>query len=138
MDLIEKIRAFVRLQVALVSALKSMLGGQDWTLLVGVPKAGVVNIDDDEWSYQRHGVGIRFERRGVVVDANRHLDQDPGLFDVGRLVEFLQTDSDPVLVRAEPVALDFTSVSELLDELEADGRVQRVRGMSGEIFRLNT
>jgi len=107
-------------------------------LLVGVPKAGLVKLNAEEWSFQRHGVGVRFERGGVVVDANRHLDQDPGLFDVGRLAEFLQSGGDRAPSNVESIALDFFSLSALLDELEAKGQVQRVGGLSGEIFRLSS
>jgi hypothetical protein len=139
MDLLDSIRSFVALQTALVSALKSALGERDWELLVGVPRSGTVSLNGEEWSYQRHGVGVRFERRGVVVDANRHLDQDPTIFDAGRLVEFLESrNCSEVTLADHSEPLSFASVSVLLSALAARGQVHRVAGLSGELFRLKS
>ena len=137
MDLMSRIQYFVKLQVALIAALKETLGPCDWALLLDVPSRGKVNIDGADWEFTRHGTGIRFERDGVTVDANRHLEAEPGIFDVGRLVDYFDSVGDRVvLVNGKTHEFDYDSGGELLRELSVRGEIDRAVGLTGEVFVL--
>ena len=139
MDLITRIHDYVNLQVLLITCLKDSLGPRDWTYLLDVPRQGAINPAGEEWKYFRHGTGIRFERQGIVVDANRHLEADPATFDVGRLVDYLSSLGDSaVLVDGRMHEFDYHSGPELLQPLIEQGVVEQMPQLVGEIYILST
>ena len=58
----------------------------DYFLLLGMPKSGSVEVDNQKWFFKKHGQG--FEFRNVndqrLVDITERIDQ-PNLFDEWRL-----------------------------------------------------
>ena len=131
MDLITRIEQYVNLQRILITTLKKTLDSHDWIYLLDVPRQGIINAMDQEWKFFVHGVGIRFECNGIVVDANRHLAEDPGIFDVGRLVDYFSSHNDcMVLVDGKMHDFNYNSGSVLLQNLITKGTIKYTVGDS--------
>ena len=138
MDLITRIDQFVNLQIILINSLRETLGNRDWTYLLDVPREGTINAAGEEWMFFRHGTGIRFERESVVVDANRHLESEPGIFDVGRLVDYFSSIGDCVVVIEGTMHnFDHNSGPALLQRLINEGAIKQMVDLVGDIYILS-
>ncbi len=64
----------------------------DWDHLLDWPKNGFITIRQSKWTFNRHGLGIRFEMEnsGTVVDIHRRV-LDVAYFDDWRLLLYLQS-----------------------------------------------
>ncbi|AJQ97854.1 DUF6896 domain-containing protein [Gynuella sunshinyii] len=67
---INHVKAFIYLQTGLWSALLCGVSGQVDSLLLNVPGSGVVEFDDAQWSFKKHGLGVLFEE----VNGKRKVD----------------------------------------------------------------
>ena len=96
-----KIVYFFQLQNELVEALfKAYPMAKDTKWLLDFPKSGRVQINDDVWSFSKHGAGIKFFMDGVnaskIVDVHNNISC-PELADTWRLSQYLSLDDESQL-----------------------------------------
>lgn len=92
---IEFIHCYVKLQSELISATRAAYpNAKDMKWMLDFPKSGIIEIDDYQWSFIKHGSGLKFIRQKVspfiTVDIHKYFDE-PKAFDSWRLVEFLNS-----------------------------------------------
>ena len=88
---------YVRLQNAVVRALRASAGGElsqdpsEW------PQRGTLVVEGSTWTFRRHGLGYTFSKEGrsCVVEAHEHIDAEPFPFDAFRLQEYLRALGGP-------------------------------------------
>lgn len=93
----EQIINYIKLQSKLTEAFqKCYPTANDFKYLSGFPKKGVINLDLDQWTFRKHGIGICFTRENntypSVVDIHNHFGQ-PLYVDSWRLVLFFEAHS---------------------------------------------
>lgn len=90
--IIKCLRAFVRLQGALIDALGAQFGASPSreNLLFEMPRRGELQLGDCIWTFARHGAGVRFVEAGSrrVVDVTDMIE-DTTLFDAWRVATYL-------------------------------------------------
>lgn len=87
-NVVSEVKRYVAIQSALIGKLCEICGMPD-KFLINIPERGVVQLGDDEWKFNKHGLGIRFvDQNGVVVDAHSSLD-DPSHVDAWRVSTYL-------------------------------------------------
>lgn len=90
---IEDIKKFVDLQTALFNLFIKKYPATKVGVVLTVPERdGIISLDGDEWSFHKHGAGVRFTRfkDGVIVDNDRKFDR-PEFFSEGRLMLYLES-----------------------------------------------
>ncbi|MBQ4772874.1 DUF6896 domain-containing protein [Pectobacterium versatile] len=69
---------------------------KDFDFLLDFPKKGTVFFNDDEWSFIKHGKGIKFlisnNQEEIVVDINNI--KNPKLIDTWRLSQYFSSHND--------------------------------------------
>lgn len=57
------------------------------------PKTGLLSILEEEWKFQKHGVGIVFEEitSGKIIDAHNGINSSKKAFDSWRLSEYFES-----------------------------------------------
>ena len=120
----EIIRFFI-LQNELINALFNaypMAKDVEW--LLDFPKNGYVHINEDVWSFSRHGKGIRFFKEGSqigkVVDVHNNISY-PELVDIWRLSQYFLLD-------------DENQLKEFLNNMVISGELEKI---SDKLYRLN-
>lgn len=89
LDIIE----FIELQTRLVNQFRiSFPEVKDLNYLLDCPKTGVIYLNEEKWSFQRHGAGLEFKLNslGTIVDVHKWL-LHPEYFDEWRLEEYFST-----------------------------------------------
>jgi len=76
---VAELRRFVKVQGALLAALRAVAGGDE-------RRVGEVTVQGERWTFARHGGGVMFHEpaSGRRIDAHDKIDR-PGAFDVWRL-----------------------------------------------------
>lgn len=130
--------AFSRLIVEYV-ALQSELQGElirdnkiikNWKCLIDLPRRGSVNVNGVLWQYSRHGLGVRFEFNGIVVDVHNLLLED-GIVDAHRISEYIRSK-----YKVENDSGLYGECEEKLENAERDGVINRV-GKNPNAWRLS-
>ncbi|WP_315754391.1 MULTISPECIES: DUF6896 domain-containing protein [unclassified Bradyrhizobium] len=90
-DALAAIREYTVLQEKLCSALFAKYGPAKDELLLNIPRAGSIELDDVLWSFKRHGLGVLFERFSdrVTVDVHQNISSCPRCVDPWRLLQYL-------------------------------------------------
>lgn len=129
--IVVSIERFLELQKRLLESFKIAYPNvRDWALLFDAPKSGQLSVDHENWSFKKHGAGLRFtSSHGVAVDVHRHPDE-PDLFDAWRLLQYIES------AAAEwQVTPSESELSAELEKLSIAGLLSRSRGQG---FRLAT
>ena len=94
MTLLQHISNFVAAQEQLLRAFHGQVSFQ-FPSLADVPRNGRVYIQNQAWSWSRHGAGICFssESGACIIDAHIRLDL-PHCFDLWRLETYLESIGD--------------------------------------------
>jgi len=86
--------AMVREYVSLQSVLQDEFfrcnaAVRDWKYLTDLPRRGYIHVLGKNWTYTRHGLGVRFESgEGAVVDVHNQL-LDKKIVDAHRIGEYI-------------------------------------------------
>jgi hypothetical protein len=123
------VQKFSDTQRGLVSRLLASVRIRDQEYFSDLPD-GLVDFEEERWSYRRHGAGVAFRStRGVLIDAHVAMVDLPGAVDAWRL--YLYFDSVGVQELAycgRAFVIDGeTHVQELLEKMEALGVVRAVK-----------
>jgi hypothetical protein len=85
----EELRQYIQLQGRLVRSVLSSKASEPLDPICDLPRSGETFIDEQRWSFFRHGTGLRFQSdQGVVVDVPTKVT-DPEVFDIWRLRTYL-------------------------------------------------
>lgn len=103
LDLIHnaELRNFVAIQEKLIKSFMNQYPDvKDYQFLLDFPKQGTIKVDNNIWSFSKHGKGIKFYQDGSpkakVVDIHCNITE-PEIFDLWRLSQYFQLDSDDEL-----------------------------------------
>lgn len=93
--LIDEIKKFVRYQNVLCGAFFLEYPGlKDFRCHLDFPRKGYLKVNNEDWSFRRHGLGILFERYNKVpnikIDVTNFID-NPNIFDTWRLSIYLNS-----------------------------------------------
>jgi hypothetical protein len=92
---------FVEFQPRLIIALqKQFPQNDDWEYMLALPKAGSLFVVNENWTFQRHGLGVCFtgQSSGKVIDVHTFLNKYPKAFDAWRLQQYFES-LDMITVR---------------------------------------
>lgn len=64
---------------------------KDLERFADVERQGVLRVKDETWQYTRHGAGVLFQSRGVVIDAHVGMVVFPDAIDGWRLMQYLES-----------------------------------------------
>jgi hypothetical protein len=107
----------------------------DGSVIFSAPKVGFIELNGEGWTFNRHGLGLRFtgNRQGHVIDAHRNFVSYPAGFDAWRLLQFLETVETANLdLSGETGSLeDESKLNELLSSLAAQGVIAPVEQIVG-------
>jgi hypothetical protein len=85
---------FVRIQSELLTTLMSLYPeAKDLTWLLDFPPAGTIELNNEEWTFIKHGAGIRFVRSvdpRLVIDAHKNISNMRQIDD-WRIIQFLES-----------------------------------------------
>ncbi|HLO51825.1 MAG TPA: hypothetical protein VK211_25670 [Kamptonema sp.] len=93
-DAVAIIQEFVNLQDELISVFRQKYSNlTDWTYLLDCPRSGYFYAREEEWKFQRHGLGICFtgQESGKVVDVHTGLLDAPRAIDSWRLCQYFES-----------------------------------------------
>ncbi|WP_316410983.1 DUF6896 domain-containing protein [Mesoterricola sediminis] len=125
---------FVGVQSGLVERLSYQFKVDE--LCFGVPARGQIELNGYHWSFNKHGLGVKFvASNGDVVDCHKRLDM-PQYFDAWRLsLYFSSKDIKNVLVCGKKVGVSEREIAKSLVELSRLGTI--INGEGDELFRLS-
>jgi hypothetical protein len=97
---------FVEFQPRLIIALQKQfpqyenIDWDDWEYMLALPKAGSLFVVNENWTFQRHGLGVCFtgQSSGKVIDVHTFLNKYPKAFDAWRLQQYFES-LDMITVR---------------------------------------
>ncbi len=139
-ELIEVLKSFCSLQVALVGKLKLDYPiGVDWKDVIGLPKRGAVVVDGRHWNFHVHGTGVSFVEQSSGLHINCHcgLAAHADAFDPGRIVEFLYSRGiSRVRIGGNEVTFNFENAWRVLADLCSENVVKRCDALSGWHYNL--
>lgn len=92
---INDIREFVKLQNDLLLKFSTQFpNSKDFKWLLDFPKSGQLRLFDSNWTFYKHGVGLRFVKSSVdvpiVVDIHKSF-AEPNCIDLWRLSQYFQS-----------------------------------------------
>jgi hypothetical protein len=121
--------------VALQSGLQSELIRdnkiiKDCKYLIDLPRRGSVNVNGALWQCYRHGLGVRFEFNGIIVDVHNLILED-GIVDAHRISEYIRSK-----YKVEDDSGLYGECEEELENAERDGVISRV-GKNPNTWRLS-
>ncbi|MBD2773022.1 DUF6896 domain-containing protein [Iningainema tapete] len=93
-DVVAIILEFIEIQNSLLKAFREKYSQIiDWKYLLDSPRSGYILAQNEEWKFQRHGVGICFtgQKSGKVVDVHVGMSEYPTAFDVWRLCQYFES-----------------------------------------------
>lgn len=119
---------YCELQRHLVTTFVRLMGCHSPQELCLVPRRGQMDHLGEIWSYTRHGVGVCFEREGVVVDAHFEMFRFPSAVDAWRLLEYFESIGTSIIAlrNQEYSVSDTDRLDALLDLLTALGVLERI------------
>lgn len=103
---------------------------KDWKYLIDLPRRGSVNVNGVLWDYSRHGLGVRFESNGIVVDVHNLLLKK-GIVDAHRISEYIRSK-----YKMKNDSGLYGECEEKLENSERDGVINRV-GKNPNTWRLS-
>jgi hypothetical protein len=110
-------------------------------VLLGLPKSGIIVLEEQSWTFRRHGAGVGFKRNrdGIEIEAHvRPFSLSRGI-DAWRLLLFLESSGAKRLI-ADDQAFDVTSleaVQTMLESLANSGTLE-VADDAKRIYLLRT
>lgn len=91
---IDALSAYSKTQAALCDTIvREHKISDDMDVVFSLPKSGSVTSNGEEWSFARHGSGVRFTSAGDarIVDAHVGIVSQPAAFDAFRLFEYFES-----------------------------------------------
>lgn len=88
---IDALRAYTKTQIALCDTIvREHKISDDMAVVFSLPKSGSLTSDGEEWSFARHGTGVRFCSivGARIVDAHVGIVSQPEALDAFRLFEY--------------------------------------------------
>jgi len=82
---------YCALQRSLVEAFLSALSPRDLERFSDVEREGPLTANEEQWRFSRHGLGVSFQRPGLVLDAHRGMVPVPDGIDGWRFQQFLES-----------------------------------------------
>ena len=85
---------FVEFQPRLILALQKQFSqNDDWEYMLALPKTGSLFVVNENWTFQRHGLGVCFtgQSSGKVIDVHTFLNKYPKAFDAWRLQQYFES-----------------------------------------------
>ena len=87
----EVVLRYCELQRQVVEHFLKEFRPKDLERFADVERQGVLRVGDEAWQYTRHGAGVLFQNRGVVIDAHVGMAIFPDALDGWRLVQYLES-----------------------------------------------
>lgn len=116
---------FIRLQEILIKTFFIAYPGiKDFDFLLDFPKKGTVFVNDEEWSFIKHGKGVRFlirnDQKERVVDINDNIKKTR-IINIWRLSQYFSLSNND-------------EIKELLDEMVESGILQKISEKQYELI----
>lgn len=95
--MLKKIIEYIELQEKLTSELRRLnIGASDFEYFLDFPRKGSFRLNNEEWSFIRHGLGFRFTRLTpyphIIIDPHVY-PFEYGIIDDWRILQFLDSQS---------------------------------------------
>ena len=134
------LREYARRQARLCNALFERHPVEDVTRLSDLPRQGVLALDDDDWEFSQHGIGVCFTSvaDGEVVNARAWVFAYPAGFDACRLKQHLESKNIGRIAHGEMTynATMKSSLGKMLECLRREGLLVLVDAKA-QIYMLN-
>jgi hypothetical protein len=128
-DILAAAQEFAETQSSLLVSLDQVYPFLAFSDLDRVPKEGVLAILGKEWTFRRHGAGIKFTSSdGVIVDAHRAVTVVNGI-DAWRLARYLSS--------IKKFDVSHRDLEKTFSELSKTGDLH-LSGKSEEVYELST